>query len=99
VALPSCDRQDDQSTIDEGGCLLQTALSLGYDGIAANSFHLAYRVCYDGDFTELVQQYGGGSDDPGVIARTLANRTFDNDESESAGFDACMLALADRGHT
>ena len=73
-------------------------MTLGYDGVAANSFHLAYRICYDTDFGELVRQYGGGSGNLSVIARTFSNRLFNNDESERSGFDACMLALRDRGH-
>jgi hypothetical protein len=71
VALPNCERPDDTSTVDENGCLVQTALTLGYDGVAANSFRLADRICYDTDIAELVQQYGGGSDDATMVSRTF----------------------------
>jgi hypothetical protein len=97
IVLPDCNRQGDHTTVGQDGCLLETALTLGYDGVAANSFHLAYRICYDTDLADLVQQYGGGSHHPSVIARTFSNRLFNNDESERAGFDGCTLALRDRG--
>jgi hypothetical protein len=97
VALPRCDRKDDLSAAGEGGCLVQTALILGYSGAATNSFRLAYRACYDMAFAKLVQRYGGGSKDPNVIAGTYSNRAFDDAVSQRAGFDACTLALADRG--
>jgi hypothetical protein len=61
------------------------------------SFRFGYRVCYDTETTELAKEFGGGSADPIVTARTFSNRTFDKAASERAGFDVCILAFSDRG--
>jgi hypothetical protein len=96
IALPTCDRTKDQPHVGKVGCLYETALSYGYEDVAANSFALAYGICYDTDFNSLVADYGSGSRDQTVIARTFSNRLFNNDESERAGFDGCLLAFGDR---
>jgi hypothetical protein len=92
VALPQCDRQGDAPD-----CRRQVAVAFGYDGGPANSFQLAYRICYEGDFQETAREFAAGSEDPRIVAQNMATKLFNTDEAERAGHDGCLLAFEDLG--